>query len=458
MNAAPAVLVDPSAATIVERARAFASARATDHPASRTRAELGLPTDRPIVMTGHQASWWHPGILAKFFACAAIAEYSEMDAAWIVPDQDEQAFDTIEAPVLRGGSLARETVRLIPPPPASTPVVSLPAFEITHPNLAYAPACDSIEPGLRRLAEAVSRHCDASNAAEQIAGALAELMSPNVARAPTVFASALCATTFFRELVDRLGEDAERATAIYNDAVASVPHAHVAPLRRDIAAGRWELPLWRIAPRGPRRAVWSDELADIPHDELAPKALLLTGFLRAACADLFIHGTGGGVYDRITETWLREWLGVELAPAIVVSATLTLPIGADAPDEAAVARARWRAHHARHHPRELGRDDLQERRDAHFASIRRAKENSNDPSEDFRALHDLLNRYRRDERDRLAALEREATAAADRLGERDIADDRTWPFFLHTGASLYALDRAVRDAVCDRRAAVSAYK
>lgn len=456
MNGAPAVLVDPSAATIVERARAFAAARSSHHPATLARSELGLPADGPIVMTGHQASWWHPGILAKFFACAAIAECSGMVPAWIVPDQDEQAFDTIETPVRRGASLAREAVRLIPPTPAATPVASLPAFDVAPPRLADEPACDSIEPGLRRLAEAVSRNREAPSAAGQIAGALADLMSPRVRRAPTVFATEFHKATYFRELVKRLGADADRATAIYNEAVSSEPHAHVAPLRRDDRQGRYELPLWRITPNGPRRAVWSDELADIPHAELAPKALLMTGFLRAACADLFIHGTGGGIYDRITETWLRDWLGVELAPALVVSATLTLPIGADTPDAASVAQARWRAHHARHHPRELGRHDLQQRRDALVETIRRARDAAGDPADGFRALHDLLDEYRRAERDRLEALERDAERLADRLGEREIADDRTWPFFLHPDESLDALDRAVRDAVCDRPAAVGA--
>ncbi len=456
MNGVPAVLVEPSAATIVERARAFTAARPPGHPSTQTRDTLGLPVDGPIVMTGHQASWWHPGILAKFFACAAIADCAAMHAAWIVPDQDEQAFDTIEAPVRRSGSLARESVRLIPTPPASAPVASLPAFDIAAPRLVGEPACDSIEPGLCRFADAVSRHREASNAARQIAGALADLMSPRVRRAPTVFATAFHKTTYFRELVARLGADADRATAIYNKAVSSEPHAHVAPLRRDDRQGRYELPLWRIPPNGPRRAVWSDEIADVPHAELAPKALLMTGFLRAACADLFIHGTGGGIYDRITETWLRNWLGIELAPVLVVSATLTLPIGAETPDAATVAHSRWRAHHARHHPRELGRDDLQQRRDALVETIRRARDAAGDPADEFRALHDLLDEYRRDERDRLAALRREAATLAGRLGEREIAQDRTWPFFLHQDESLDALDRAVRDAVCDRPAAVGA--
>ena len=37
-----------------------------------TREELGLPLDRPIIMTGHQAGIWHAGIAEKFVAGGAM--------------------------------------------------------------------------------------------------------------------------------------------------------------------------------------------------------------------------------------------------------------------------------------------------------------------------------------------------------------------------------------------------
>ena len=35
------------------------------------REQLGLPVHGPVIMTGHQAEFWHPGILAKYLACDA---------------------------------------------------------------------------------------------------------------------------------------------------------------------------------------------------------------------------------------------------------------------------------------------------------------------------------------------------------------------------------------------------
>ncbi|MEC9372360.1 MAG: hypothetical protein VYC34_00885, partial [Planctomycetota bacterium] len=48
-------------------ARWTAPRPADDAESTRFREQLGLPTGRPIVLTGHQAEFWHPGVLAKFF-------------------------------------------------------------------------------------------------------------------------------------------------------------------------------------------------------------------------------------------------------------------------------------------------------------------------------------------------------------------------------------------------------
>ena len=40
---------------------------------TESRAALGLPTDRFVVMTGHQAGIWHAGIAEKFVVGARLA-------------------------------------------------------------------------------------------------------------------------------------------------------------------------------------------------------------------------------------------------------------------------------------------------------------------------------------------------------------------------------------------------
>ncbi|MEL7474492.1 MAG: hypothetical protein AAGK04_14340, partial [Planctomycetota bacterium] len=62
---------------------------APTHPLIRRfREQLGLPTDRPIVMTGHQAEIWHAGILARFAAAHAAAQHTGAHLAFLAVDQD----------------------------------------------------------------------------------------------------------------------------------------------------------------------------------------------------------------------------------------------------------------------------------------------------------------------------------------------------------------------------------
>ena len=118
----------------------------------------------------------------------------------------------------------------------------------------------------------------------------------------------------------------------YNQAVSLVPGAGVASLRVD--SDRVELPLWWLRWDRPRQRVfairdrqekqgadrWQFATTDGPIElgrlgdravaaerqgerspTPAPRALLLTGLVRQYFADWFVHGTGGGNYDRITE-------------------------------------------------------------------------------------------------------------------------------------------------------------
>src|SRR2546430_4048643 len=56
-----------------------------------------------------------------------------------------------------------------------------------------------------------------------------------------------------------------------------------------------------------------------------PKAITLTMFARLCMADLFIHGIGGGRYDRVTGAVIQETFGCPPPPYVVATAPLLLP-------------------------------------------------------------------------------------------------------------------------------------
>ena len=59
---------------------------------------------------------------------------------------------------------------------------------------------------------------------------------------------------------------------------------------------------------------------------LRPRALMTTLFLRCFLADGFVHGIGGGIYDRLTDQIIRGFLGIDPPGYAIATATLHLPV------------------------------------------------------------------------------------------------------------------------------------
>lgn len=413
--------------------------------ATQFRQELGLPTDRPLIMTGHQALFWHPGILAKFLAADAAAKVFGAKVAWLVVDQDAPAAVPVRYPARDGEG--RLVVR--------TREYTLAGWAGPMPR--EGEVLPSVAAGLERIERAMAGSPRSEHLAERVAAALGRLMQPLLredAAPPMVMATHLAETTFFGELVERMKREPERACGIYNAAVARHPAAGMRPLLFNRVQEQYELPLWHISPTGVRKRVYAETLDNVPRHELAPRALLLTGLIRMAGCDLFIHGTGGGGaggeephegYDRVMEDWLSAWLGVlsrDLPPAVVVTATLRLPLeNGDAPTSEEAARAVWRAHHARHDPALLGDSALAGMKMDIVRRIRAAPRNERGAL--FEQLQTLLRRFREEHSADLADIARHADTARHRVTEAQIARDRTWAFPLYPQPMLDSLRREI---------------
>lgn len=424
-------------------ANAWLARRNTDR-VTTFRRELGLPTDVPVVMTGHQACVWHAGILAKYAACQAAAAALGAAAAWVVVDQDDVDPSKVDLPVLtRGDALKRREAALGAPSPAGVATASAPAIRIrAEQDLAGAPEAAALS--VRRIASAMKAHEGEPNAARQTAAALTDLLAPIIAPAPTVFATDLARTTLFRSLLERMLADPTACVLPYNAAARAHADAGITPLQID-ADARVELPLWRLRPGRVRQRVFAPDAAAIPPTEFAPRALFMTALLRLAGCDLFIHGTGGGVYDRVTDAWIGSWLNEPLASTAVVSATLLMDLSRPAPPTAHdVARARWRAHHARHVPGSLGLAQEENTRAALVNAVAAARAAGAPAGPAYRALQLHLADYRRSHAEAIERLAADADALAARFAEAGIVNDRTWPFTHHAPEALAGLrDRII---------------
>jgi hypothetical protein len=154
--------------------------------------------------------------------------------------------------------------------------------------------------------------------------------------------------------------------AAYNDSLAEYRRVYhersAAQPVPDLACDgpRMELPLWAWRAGERRRRLWVEDapgggvrltadgaqVAALSADEVRrpdaaaarlreardrgwkvrPRALSMTLFVRLAVADVFIHGLGGALYDKITDAMFERLLGVRPPELILASATVHLPL------------------------------------------------------------------------------------------------------------------------------------
>lgn len=427
-------------------------APAPDPVALGLRRELGLPTDRPVVMSGHQAEFWHPGIVAKIFALGHADQRAA--TAWTVVDTDENDPTQVRYPsrALRASAWSLEPKNSHPGvPTGKRPPID--ARSLTPPE--DAPR-GPIREGLVRIADGLHRAGPAGSLAEQCTIAAFSLL-PEHQRPQTVLSSLLARTTLFAELVDAMRRDPLACARAYNAAAAGQPDARLRPLHIAPDGASAELPLWSVAPGRPRRRVVMPAGGDPPGpSELAPKALLLTALLRRGACDLFIHGTGGERYDRAMEAWLRAWdpaplRGGTLAPSITVSGTLRLdgsafdhaaPIPTHERIDAAVARA----HSAAHAPRLLGDAHAQREKDEDLRAISEASTKALKGTA-YMAMHRRLAAWRERRHPELEALASEARRLHALRGVAGVVHDRTYPFPLYGEDALRGLRAEVERVV-----------
>lgn len=441
--------------TLQPDARGWVEAVRADRPdpiggvRTATRIALGLDPDAPVVATGHQASIWHPGILAKDLALTGMVDADpDLQPLHFLADHDADEGGLIALPCGTGLDLRRLEWRALPPANGHGSR-DRPAGPCGAPPTGdFLP---SVSAGIDAIRTAIDAERDSENAAMQLGTAAATLAEPLTGHIPRRSMSSLLETPIGAWFLDRLAADPLTAARTHDQAVedhrrhrAEVrggrpPRGVARPLAR---GGTPELPLWRTTPDG-RVPVLAGESLD-PRT-LRPRALLATAMTRLAACDGFVHGLGGGVYDGAMEAWIRGWLGPEhadaLAPGFVATATCRLPL--DAPDFDPEGDP-TRLHRLRNDP-DLGRPESS-LRPRLLHAIDSAPVGSDARRGAFRELRLAIDVARRANADRLATAAAAVRSQAGRRAVMTISTDRTWAFPLHAATELANLSTSIRGA------------
>jgi len=401
----------------------------TSTHAIQARTQLDLPIDHPIVASGHQPILFHPGIVAKLIALDYWAKKTGAAPVWIVPDQDIVDPGLIRIPEQSGGSLTAEDIRLGGEQNHQSPAAILPPIPIN------ADLYDRLEP----VGSWLMGYEQESSLARQFASATIGMLCEQLdLEEPTIiYASDLLQLEATSLLLDGMLNDPLAAIHSYNTSVARFPDAGVRPLT--MTDTHFELPFWRLEGNARVPVIVQSDQSGFDRTNLIPRGLMMTAIMRAYLCDLFIHGTGGYEYDRITEHWLNDWQGRELAPITAASATMMLDF--DLPTFQDPNQAAWIAHHARHNPALLGDQEAAQKKADLVAAIARSKANGDQltTSRLFAQLHHLLDETRAKHAGEIHRLDEAFRIAQQSRESQEIASSRTWAFPLYPDEQLQSL-------------------
>ena len=389
---------------------------ATTDTAVGTRIALGLPTDRPVVATGHQPALHHGGLVAKDMAASLLAERCGGVAAHLMLDTAQDPVFGVEVPASVDG---RWTAR---------PAII--AQESSHPLWRRSPA--HITAG-----GAIDIHVsDAANAITQ-AESLLRWQWKRISLEPFMLrASSLLNTLGGTYLLDAMRSNP-------HDCARTLSHAleveRIIDMRRPETGDDPQLPLW-VSEREHGTTRRMARASDLDHDGLVlePRAVLTSALMRMFVCDRFIHGTGGGRYDRATTCWLRDWLDVDPPPPAVVTAHVRIDADAWLHADHAVAEARAALRRARH---DLDTGAPSPAKAAMLGSIQAAPEGSAQRHAAFQAMHAQL-RLDAPHRQRAAEVALEAA-----IEQAQILRRRDWPLVGLPEERTAALWETVSDTV-----------
>ncbi|MFH1109852.1 MAG: hypothetical protein V1790_11755 [Planctomycetota bacterium] len=455
----------------------------------RTRVAVVGGDDRPIIVTGHQPAFIHPGVWAKHIMSMRLAHALGGIALNLIVDNDAPQGTTLVVPAAEKSRLALRSVRYaaLPAGLAYEQLARLTPEEVARFDRAIRDALGD-RYGTSQMPMFIEALADGGNIGDGVDQSVAARRAVEARLGVSVDDRRVSRMWWSPLLLDMLRR-AERFSRSYNAALAWYRkkfrvRGHQRPIP-DLAVRsmEWELPVWAhrrgeprrrlfVASRGgsvrllaDREAIGVFAMDDLrAFDELIsplagprswrlrPRALTLTIWARLFLADLFIHGIGGAKYDRISDAIIADYYGLAPPEMACVSATLLLDLPRSSATPETVRSLRrslrdleWNSH------RSLPRGSkLTEWVDQREQAVRRGTQlRDTDPQnrparrETFLEIRDLNRRLAAARSNEVADRRAELSRAFDDLDQNRIAEGREYFFGLYHRAALEKLMAAL---------------
>lgn len=343
----------------------------------KVRAALKLPVDRPLIFSGHQPIFVHPGIWAKCLAASVLAEsvkgaaYHKLTDTALAPEYIHYLPELEQDGRARRRVLDFFTSKDMKQTEKSVPYAYMPAPQAAALEKVFADANNYCPPGVKKgvayFGERMLKGLKLNSANNDkntwdlfqvhCMGLLDEICGT---RRIYLEGNMLWKSDAFTDFLVHWFTHMSELNELYNQSLNEYRRAHgisheIEPMP-NLKFDDWyfETPFWGTNAHHHRDTLWAKldgkhlllklrgaeghfsfdlkelkaELAKSTALTLWPKAIPQTLFCRMYLCDFFIHGTGGAVYEEVGNRFFEKALKSE-APAFgVVTATYL----ADAPD------------------------------------------------------------------------------------------------------------------------------
>ncbi|MCP4785832.1 MAG: hypothetical protein GY903_05325 [Fuerstiella sp.] len=342
-----------------------------DLPANSAPVLTGQPAEQPIVLTGHQPVVFHSGLTFKYETTEQLAADAGAIAVAVMIDTDSGdagQFSYPQADALRTDDDCKSGF----PGSATLEIESL---AVSNSLFAHGRLKSAAE--LHKLGDLVASHLNSLSqpgSESNVVRTFREFAQLSAAKTPAAEANTivrrqrgigsrmlelpLSAISAFPEMLAFTADilkQARRFAAAYNASLEVFRDENGIRNRANpfpnlkITEESCELPFWAISHDRKTRHVLevqfegnvtrltaNNQTIDsftgsitaeslepmlLQNIQIVPRGAMITASLRLLFSDLFVHGTGGGRYDRFTDEFIRTWWNVEPPPYAVASAS-----------------------------------------------------------------------------------------------------------------------------------------
>lgn len=273
----------------------------------------------------------------------------------------------------------------------------------------------------------------------------------------TVRYSSLLKTDEYAEFINVIRQRGDALFEIYNEELVKYRKKYKIrgenPFKlMEVRGAKKELPLWFIEQDERYPVFWENkkfyyEKGEIKnYEKIYPRGPLITLFIRAFVADIFIHGVSGFNYDEITENIANQFWGIKLCPKVGISATVFLNFD-NYPDFFKIEKAIRKIEEEKKNYVKMPVDGMKELIEQRDSIIKRIND-----AEDKKSLYKKLKIIKRQIEDKarpyIEKLDREKEKLMEILATKQVYCFREYPYFLYTYEQLAEIfDRSLHGTI-----------